>query len=220
MRRWWDALVDLVFPEEEMGEGLPRVEAPFCQRCGEPFAASVEVVIRCSNCAGRRWHLEQARAAYRAEGWVRECIHGFKYRGQFYQLRRLGGWLVEGFDRFYAGGGWDALVPVPLHRRRRAERGFNQALELARWLGRARGLPVKDVLVREKRTEAQAQLRRSERLRNMAGAFGVKRGFDGGGGRLLVVDDVFTTGATVDACAGVLVRAGAAQVAALTVARG
>jgi ComF family protein len=220
MKGWIEALVDLVYPPPDPPDDLRRVEAPMCVRCGEPFSAAADAVIRCSNCAGRRWWLEQARAAYRAEGGVRECIHEFKYHRQFHHLRLLAGWLEEGFDRFYAAEAWDGLVPVPLHPARRAERGFNQAEELARQLSRASGIPVCRGLKRVRRTETQTRLRRSERIRNQEQAFALKRGFDAAGRRLLIVDDVFTTGATVNACARILAQAGAARVCALTVARG
>lgn len=220
MNRWLCALVDLVYPPEPVPRDLPRIAAPFCTTCGEPFAAAPDAVIRCTNCAGRHWWLEAARAAYRAEGFVRGRIHDFKYRHQFHLLPLLAGWLREGYEAHYAAEPWDALVPVPLHPARRAERGFNQAEELARRLSRRTGIRVWQPLVRLRRTETQANLRRSERLKNQNGAFGPKRGFDAAGMRLLIIDDVFTTGATVNACARVLAEAGAARICALTVARG
>jgi len=220
VKAWIAAALDLVYPQDPLPAQLPRVEPPFCQTCGEPFPAGLETIIHCSNCAGRSWHLEQARAAYRAEGTVRERIHAFKYHRSFHHLCVLAAWLEEGYARFYAGAAWHGLVPVPLHPSRRAERGFNQAEELARQLSRTTGLPLLRVLRRVKRTGTQTRLRRSERLRNQAGAFAAKPGFDASGMRLLIIDDVFTTGATVNACARALERTGAAHLCALTVARG
>jgi ComF family protein len=222
---WKAAAVDLLFPPQEVPEDLPVLEKPFCDVCGESFAGEMEDPFLCSNCLGRRWFVRRARAAFRAEGCVREAIHGFKYNGQFYQLGLLADWLETGYRRFYAQQPPAALVPVPLYPLRRRERGFNQALELARELGKRTGVPVWDCLVRQRMTRTQARLRRSERLRNLRGAFSLspkagKRGFDAKGKRLLVLDDVFTTGATVNACAQVLRRAGAMEVCALTVARG
>src|SRR5690606_22271007 len=98
---------------------------------------------------------------------------------------------------------------------RKRERGFNQAQELARVLSKRVGLPVINCLERIRKTETQARLRRSERLRNQLNAFGLKRGFDLQGRRLLIIDDVFTTGATINACAHMLKQAGAAHLAAL-----
>jgi ComF family protein len=225
MAPWGTAALDLLFPPQEVPQPLPVLEKPFCDVCGESFSGEVRENFVCSNCLGRRWFLRRARAAYRAEDFVREAIHGFKYNGHFYQRGLLADWLEEGYRRFYEQQPPDALVPVPLYGLRRRERGFNQARELALELGRRTGLPVWDCLARQRMTRVQAKLRRSERLRNLRGAFVLspeagKRGFDAKGKRLLVLDDVFTTGATVNACAHVLKRAGAAEINALTVARG
>jgi len=218
----WETLLDLIYPELPLPGGLVPVREPFCFLCGEPFSGELNPASVCTNCRGRRWYLRQARAAYRAEGAVLEAIHRFKYSKQFHWLPRLSGWLADGFERFYATADpvVDVLVPVPLHPLRRRERGFNQAEELARRLGRRYGLPVWKVLERRKATKTQASLRRSERLRNQRAAFALKRGFDVRGRRLLVIDDVFTTGSTINACAQVLHKAGAERIDALTVARG
>ena len=128
--------------------------------------------------------------------------------------------MRDGFRRYYAEESWDALIPVPIHPERRQERGFNQSSEIASWLGAKVGVKVEEGLVRVKATPPQARLRRTERLRNLRGALALAPGFDPRGRRLLLCDDVFTTGATADACARVLKQAGAEEVAALTVARG
>ena len=125
----------------------------------------------------------------------------------------------DGFRQYYAGERWDALVPVPLHPERRRQRGFNQSAEIAGWLGRRAGIPVVEAIRRVKATAPQARLSRAERLRNLRGSLALAGGFDPQGKRLIICDDVFTTGATADACARVLRRAGAEEVVALTVAR-
>lgn len=223
MNPWWAAVLDLVYPPlAEVGEPEPLAE-PFCRRCGESFAAGPLEEIVCTNCRGQKWWIECARAPYRAVGPVRHAVHGFKYRGQFHRLPQLARWMEEGYRRFYAQGGepWQGLVPVPLHPARQREREFNQAHELARLLARSTGLKLFPALERVRPTATQARLRRSERLRNLQGAFRIRKGFDARGMRLLLLDDVLTTGATVNACARVLVEdGGAARVAALTVARG
>jgi len=128
--------------------------------------------------------------------------------------------MRDGYRQYYEKERWDALVPIPLHPARRKERGFNQSAEIARWLGARVGLKVEEGLIRVKPTPPQARLRRTERLRNLRGALALAPEFDPRGRRLLLCDDVFTTGATADACARVLKKAGADEVAALTVARG
>ena len=144
---------------------------------------------------------------------------GFKYQEEYFRLAQLTNWLVETFDRHAAGEKWDALVPVPLYHRRLRTRGFNQAHELACGLGRARGIAVQDCLRRDRETPSQTGLERRARWENMQGAFAVKGRFDVTGQDLLLIDDVFTTGATTNACARVLAEAGAGRLAVLTVSR-
>jgi ComF family protein len=198
-----------------------RIAPPFCRQCGFPYPALKDATADfvCSNCADKHWHFNWGRAAYRTEGQVLEAIIGFKYSDQYYQRRQLIGWLVEAFDRYTVKGEWDAIVPVPLYHRRHRERGFNQAAEIAYGLAAARKVPVLDCLYRYRETLSQAKLDRKARWENMANAFRMKRKFDVAGKNLLVIDDVFTTGATVNACAQALADAGASQLAVLTIAR-
>lgn len=220
MRIWIESALGLIFPASRPPRPWVRLERPFCERCAEPYPRPVADSFVCANCEKRKWALSRLRAAYRAVGSVREAILRFKY-GREYPLRPwLGRWLWDGFREHYAGESWDALIPVPLHPWRKRRRGFNQSLEVTRWMANKTGLPVREGLIREKVTLPQARLRRSERLRNLRGALALARGFDPRGLRLLICDDIYTTGATADACARVLRQAGAAEVAALTVARG
>lgn len=220
MRVWLEAIGGLIFPVGRPPRPWVRLEPPFCARCAEPYPRVVPDDFLCHNCAGRRWALTRVRAAYRSVGTVREVVLRFKYEREYFLRPWLGRWLRDGFRQYYAKEKWDALIPVPIHSTRRQERGFNQSLEMARWLGGRVGVRVEEGLVRVKPTPPQARLRRSERLRNLRGALALAPGFDPRGRRLLLCDDVFTTGATADACARVLKNAGAEEVAALTVARG
>lgn len=221
MRDVCSGVLDLLFPVHPIEGPRLHLGDTFCRRCGEPFDAESGPGFTCTNCRGRRWALVEARAAYRAEGAVLDTVHALKYRREFHRIPELGTMLVEGYDRFFAVQAWDVIVPVPLHRKRRRERGFNQAEELARWLSRRRKLPLWNGLRRIKATEVQARLRRSQRLRNQAGAYALRNEqSDLTGKQCLIIDDVFTTGATVNACARILKKAGAESVSALTVARG
>jgi ComF family protein len=213
--------VELLWPRPRLStQGVPRVGHPLCERCGEPFVGDITSTFICTNCWKRTWSLEWARATYRAEGIVRESIHRMKYQGDYSLLEPLTDWLEEGYEEWARLIVWDALVPVPLHPRRFRERGFNQAAELARRLGERQGLQVWDCLKRTEQTDTQAKLSRAARLRNLRRAFELKKPFDVRGKALLIIDDVFTTGATTDRCARVLREGGAAYVACLTVARG
>jgi ComF family protein len=221
-RDWGECALELAFPWPARDlEAAVRIEPPFCRQCGMPFPTlePEEEAFMCAGCAERRWDFQWARAGYRAEGEVLDAIVGFKYRDEYYEGRRLTDWLTEAFDKHAGAEAWDALVPVPLFPRHRRERGFNQAAELARGLGRKRKLPVWDCLYRCRETPSQTGLRRTARWENMAGAFRAKPKFDAQGRNLLLIDDVFTTGATTNACAQVLAEAGAARLAVLTVAR-
>lgn len=221
-RDWGECLLNLAFPWPESAEAEPvRIEKPYCQQCGEPFPAMEKQShdFLCYNCVDQKWYFQWARAGYRTEGQVLEAVIGFKYRDEYYQLGRLTEWLVETFDQHCAQEKWDALVPVPLFHRRRRERGFNQAYELASGLGKARKITTWDCLYRYRETQSQARLERITRWENMKGAFKMKAGFDVRGKNLLIVDDVLTTGATVNACAQALTQAGAGRLAVLTIAR-
>ncbi len=219
-REWIDCALNLAFPLPESEEAPPKpIVGPFCERCGYPYEHMPDLPFVCSSCAEHEWHFEFARAAFLTEGQALESVARFKYAQEFSRLAQLMNWLVAAFDEHMAGEHWDALVPVPLFHRHQRERGFNQALELARGLGRLRGIRVQDCLVRVRETPSQVGLERGARWKNMQNAFSLKGGFDVNGRNLLLIDDVFTTGATTNACARVLARAGAGRLAVLTVSR-
>ena len=221
-RDWGECALNLAFPWPDSTEPKAKtVQTPFCRQCGYPYAELPDDgrEFACSTCEGRKWHFEWARAAFLTEGDVHEAVVGFKYSDQYYQLSRLVAWLTKAFDRHAIAEPWDALVPVPLYHRRRRTRGFNQALELAQGLGRARNIAVSDCLYRYRETPSQTGLQRGARWENVSKAFRLKAKFDVKGKNLLLIDDVFTTGATTNACAHVLAQAGAGRLAVLTVSR-
>ncbi len=204
---------------------LERIPPTGCRRCGWPFpgaaaAAGTEQPL-CQRCRETEDAFRLARAVlrYRTEGTARAAILLAKHGGRLTLLRRLA-WLLAGeASRYLPMTGWDGLVPVPLHWRRRWERGFNQAEVLARAVGRRHGLPVlRRVLVRVRPTPMQ-QGDMDARRRNVREAFAVRTPQAVRDRRLLLVDDVFTTGATANACARSLLDAGAAEVGVLTLAR-
>jgi ComF family protein len=155
------------------------------------------------------------------EGALTQCIHLFKYGGKRELARPLGLLMAECAAREFCGVAFDGLVPVPLHRTKFRARGFNQAAALARELGARIGVPVAHrALCRVEEREAQSTLTRAARLRNVRGAFAVGREDLVGGMHFLLIDDVFTTGATVEECVRVLLRGGARAVDVCTLARG
>jgi ComF family protein len=201
--------------------GVKWIEEPFCRRCARPFRGAVPAQIECGYCHQLEFHFSRAVAACRAEGIVRDCIHHFKYHRELYYLPHLSDWLTTAARRWLDWSEVDAIVPVPLHPVKERHREFNQAALLARDLGRTFGKPVFARCVRRiKVTATQTRLDAAARRANLRGAFAIRPPACVAGQRLALVDDVFTTGATLDACASVLVQAGARDVLALTVARG
>jgi ComF family protein len=238
-KSWLEAMLGLFYPEVCQQCGLERATAadgfigaqcrqevkfivpPYCQRCGLPYSGPSNIQFQCSNCRQMDLHFSYARAAVAAQGLVLELIHRYKYRQALWCEPFLAGLLIQQAAPVLRQESWDMIVPVPLHPRRQAERQFNQAERLARRLGAAVGLPVCTRLLRRTRvTRTQTQLDRRQRQQNVHGAFGLVPGADPTGRRIVLVDDVLTTGATTNACARVLVRAGARKVCVWTVARG
>jgi ComF family protein len=190
----------------------------FCSVCRTPFLnrAPLDENGRCALC---RLGLSGFDAAYTYgtyEGALRKLIHLLKYEGMRPLARPFGDFLARALPREQR---FDLIVPMPLHWRRRWQRGFNQAELLAREIARRWNVPVRNIARRSRATAPQAGLTHAKRRTNVAGAFAVKRGTRLDGMRVLLVDDVLTTGASASACARVLKRAGAQHVALLTVAR-
>jgi ComF family protein len=152
---------------------------------------------------------------------VRKAIHDLKYGSQLYLRHLVGRWLADALeDPRLSDRRFDAIVPVPLHPARKRERGFNQAELLANEVHQLSGIPLRDLLQRIRYTTTQTQFDRNERMENLKGAFRLRRGSNVQGCRVLLIDDVLTTGSTLSECAFVLKTAGAASVRAATAARG
>ncbi len=195
---------------------------PMCDRCGLPFEGEISDRFECANCRELDLSFSTARSAVAAKGMVLDVIHRWKYSGALWFEPFLAGLLIREAEPALHDGGWDFIVPVPLHPVKQAEREFNQAEHLARHLGRTAQIPVQlNFLRRINPTLTQTRLTRAERTKNMTGAFAPGRDKASiRGKRLVVVDDVLTTGATTSACASVLRTCGAAEVCVWTVARG
>ncbi len=197
------------------------IQRPFCEKCGHPFQGAITSVFECSNCHDLDLQFTRARSAVLARDSVLEAIHRYKYQRAMWFEGFLAELMIEQAVPELRGGGWDWLVPVPLHPTKQREREFNQAERLARRLSVATGIPLNCRLIRRVvSTQTQTLLSREERLANVRRAFAAFPSTRLEGARIVLVDDVFTTGATTSACAGVLRKAGAAAVWVWTVARG
>ena len=185
------------------------------------FDGAVNSTFTCVNCSERHFDFDCAVAAYRSRGVVRELIHRFKYNRELYLRHPLADWLLTSLeDTRIASRPFDFFVPVPLHPTRLREREFNQSEILARMLGARTGVPVINCLQRVRQTMTQTRFDRNERMENLRNAFEARKISLVQGKHLLLVDDVLTTGSTVSECARVLMRAGAASVRVVTIARG
>ena len=190
---------------------------PLCDTCGDPLStwrATSEALGRCPRCRRSRPSLDRARAIGAYDGALRAIVHALKYDGRRSLARPLATMMRDRGAEILIGA--VCVVPVPLHASRRRERGFNQAVDLARHMG----LPVRHALRRVRPTATQTTLPAAQRHRNVRDAFAVIRGVQRlRGATVVLIDDVSTTGATLDACARTLKEAGVAEVRALTAAR-
>ena len=197
------------------------IRPPLCQRCGLPFVGDITTSFDCTNCRDMDLHFSYARAAVVAKTVALEAIHHFKYSRALWFENFLADLLLTEAVPVLRGQKWHYIVPVPLHPLKKREREFNQAELLAARLGRATAIPLNTKLLRRvKATVTQTHLRRDQRATNMHDAFATGDGVKLNGEKVIVVDDVFTTGATTNDCARALRAAGAGEVCVWTVARG
>ncbi len=205
---------------KECAAKSPRIKPPFCATCSEPFDGAITDTFSCANCSHRVLHFESAVAAYRSRGVVRKLIHDLKYGGQVYLRHPVADWLLATLDDpRLRGRRFDVVIPVPLHPARKRERGFNQAELLAEIFSARAGLTMRPVLERIRYTTTQTAFDRAERMENLHDAFRLRKKADVRGLRVLLIDDVLTTGSTLSECARVLKAAGALSVHAATAAR-
>jgi ComF family protein len=218
--------LDLLFPQWCVGCGkegnflcyscrqsLPRIMPPLCPRCGKPQPSG----ILCPSCVGWQTEIEGVRSPFRFDGVIRQAIHQLKYR----HLRALAQPLAELLRDYLITSpmSGEVLVPVPLHQKRLKERGYNQSQLLARELGKFITLPViDDCLIRQRYALPQARTSSvEERQGNVANAF-ICRDHRLQDKQVLLIDDVTTSGATLNACASALKAAGATSVWGLVLA--
>jgi len=199
--------------------GIEHHQAPFCDHCGvslpsRGFEGAVQ--LRCDDCGDWPYYLDQTWSLGSYEGPLRLAHHAFKFGGMEHLkspiVQKILGFLPENFYE-----GVEVVVPVPMSPEKERERGYNSALLLANEISKSIGIPVKFLLKKTRSTVAQRLLTREKRLQNQKGAYEVS--LAGPLVKVLLVDDVFTTGATLEECAKVLKKAGAQWVGAVVLGR-
>jgi ComF family protein len=193
---------------------------PLCPSCGIPYPVEEGPEHLCGRCLLQRPPVGAARSYGVYEEVLHDAVHAFKYGGNLTLGERLGRLMAEHDYPSFRIEDYDLLVPVPLHPRRLRQRGFNQSVLLAREISRRRGIPLDFLALRRVvDTDSQAGLKKEERRSNMKKAFSVPDPSRIRGRRVLLVDDVHTTGSTLGECAKTLLKGGAEAVGALTLAR-
>ncbi len=198
---------------------LRWIAPPFCRCCGVPFLSRQGENHLCGACMTRKRYFTIARAVGYYEGSLREAIHRWKYEEKIYLTSFFGEQLEKVFRQYWSPQSIDLVIPVPLHSQRLKERGFNQSLLLVREFCRRTHLPyLKRGLQKRRPTIPQVLLNGEERERGVIGSFHIPKLEKIEGKVILLIDDVYTTGATVNECSKVLRKAGAKQVDVLTLA--
>lgn len=220
---------DIVLPEGALIcpsciSRLSPVRQPTCKKCGkEVFAEHMEY---CLDCARHRRSFDSGVALLNYNDTARRSMAAIKYKNKREYLDFYAEAMVHRYGKWMARLDADALIPVPVHPARLRRRGFNQAAELAYRLERLTGIPViTDLLIRTRRTAPQKELGPAERLKNLQQAFSVSPKYQGAGSRpvpacVILVDDIYTTGSTMEACARILKRSGVRRVFCVTICTG
>jgi ComF family protein len=196
------------------------VTSPLCTRCGVVFGSREGADHLCGHCLQTPGAFTRARATGIYDQSLRSAIQALKFNAMVQLAAPLGGLLWQTFRQYWHPGDIDLIAPVPLHWERFRRRGFNQSyLLIAGWQLSGEAVIVRDLLVRHRATTPQTGLDRRQRQINIRRAFSVRRPGQSAGRRVLLVDDVLTTGATADACARALINDGARRVDVLTLAR-
>ena len=201
---------------------IKLIDGPVCPCCGMPFRSNVTLLkspnFLCGSCREKAPHFKKAIAVGVYEGTLSEAIHILKYQKKQAMAKHLNAMITDVLFQGFADS--DIVIPVPLHKKRLNERGFNQSLLISHHISKRFSIPLcMEGLQRTRWTRPQIELTRDERLKNVKGAFAAGAGFKPEGKKIILVDDVYTTGATVNECAKVLKKGGAKEVVVFTIAR-
>lgn len=194
------------------------IEEPRCMKCSKPIMN--EETEYCYDCEKSDFHFRKGKAVWVYDQYMKQSIGAFKYHGRKEYAKFYGKVMAEQYGNWVRGLNADALIPIPLHKQKKKVRGFNQAELVANEMSRLLGIPViTDVLFRERYTKPQKQLNNIERYRNLTKAFAVKNN-NFHLKSVILIDDIYTTGSTIEACANVLMEHGVKEVYFLSICIG
>ena len=199
-------------------EKIPRISGNRCEKCGKPTHPGERL---CSDCMEVSHRFDEGLGAFLYDGMIRDALLALKFRGKKEYADMLGLLTAMEAESFLKANRTELLVPVPMHPRKKRIRGYNQAEVLAERIGVYTGIPaVRSALVRTRGTAAMKALEAEERRKNLSGAFAAGNAEALRGKNICIIDDIYTTGATVDACAEVCFACGAARVVFVAVGTG
>ena len=230
-------LIQFFFPERCVGCGellkedtplfcnncfltLKAINPPFCYKCGYPFPGYVKVSHLCGECIKEKRYFDFARSCFSYEGLIREAIQKFKFNGKVFIGLKFADIMFSRTSYFFEKRDWDLIIPVPVHINKLRKREFNQAQVLASKIAFYLGIPyLRYLLIKKINNPSQFSLKREDRIKNVKGVFDIVHPKKIKEKKLLLIDDVMTTGATVNECAKILKRYGAKRVDVFTIAR-
>lgn len=236
MLRFWEGIIKIIFPyyclicnkKIDNEKSIPLcIECfdkihwnlpPFCTKCGRSMPIELSPLNLCLECKKKRYYFDRAWSASYYEGIMLECIHRFKYQQKFSLIDFFKNILCNFIEKYLEIEKFNYLLPIPLHSTKLRERGFNQAFLLTQPIAKQFKKKILENVWRKKPTLSQTELNAKQRRENIKGAFAVKNPILIKGKNILIIDDVFTTGSTVNECALVLKKNGARIVEVLTIA--
>lgn len=201
-------------------EKLSWIQEPQCKKCGKMLATAEQEY--CFDCGKMQYHFESGYPLWNYDDVMRKSIADFKYGGRREYGKFYGEAMVQRYGKKFLSLKIDAIIPVPIHHTKRKERGYNQTEIIADIVGKKLGIPVwKNQLVRIRKTMPQKELKQQERLKNLEEAFAIKEKYHlPEGTKVLLLDDIYTSGSTVEACTKVLLNAGIKKVYVTTLCIG
>lgn len=238
MKKYVDSFLELIYPEkntcficdkydEEIGERyicfncerkIKKIVPPVCTKCSKPINYDKTSEL-CKECSGDERYFEASKSLYAYEGVIKNAIYNYKYYNKPYFYKFFGNLIIDYINEENYSD-YDYILSVPLHRSKLLHRGYNQSELLAKYIANDLSVPYIDALKRTKRTEKQSEHSKEERRKNLKDAFLVKISSDKIINRsVLLVDDIYTTGSTVNECARALIYYGVNKVYVITIAR-